>query len=483
MVVMKFGGSSVESAEAIERAASIVRECDRRPVVVVSAMGKTTDRLLAIARFCEAGNGKAALRELSGLRTFHSKEAARLVSPAQAMALNRHICTHFGELEQALMEVSASGSLTPALSDEILSFGERLSSLIVTAAFRHAGIDAAHLDARRVIVTDDRHTHALPLSFETNAMLRRKVSDSHVTVMGGFIGATENGVTTTLGRGGSDYTAAIVGAALCAEEIQIWTDVDGMLTCDPRLVPDGHCLKSISYVEAEELARCGARVLHPATVAPAVWQRIPIVIRNSRNPAAPGTRIVAESPCEGVVVSIACRTDVSLLHLSPPRTPLTSEFGRQVWETFERAGLSFELISPSVRRFSLAVASRDLAPHFVQELGSIARLEIEPARALISLVGKNASRNNANLARASQRLAEIRGGATVTCCTDSRFAFVVAEGSIAAAAQALHDEFFHQPDSNVFTVNRRSSALAETTAPAAVGTPGRRPVIELRAVY
>jgi aspartate kinase len=482
MIVMKFGGSSVESAAAIQRVTSIVKESDRRPVVVVSAMGKTTDRLLAIAHFCAEGNSKAAGRELASLRKFHTSEAARLVSPAQSIALERDICLHFAELEEVLMDVTASGSLTPALSDAVLSFGERLSSMIVTAAFRHAGIDATHLDARQVIVTNDRYGHAAPLQVETNALLRRKVSERQITVMGGFIGATEDGVTTTLGRGGSDYTAAIVGAAICAEEIQIWTDVDGMLTCDPRLVPDGHCLQSISYGEAEDLAKSGAKVLHPATVAPAVWQKIPIVIRNSRNRGAQGTRIVAESPCEGVVMSIACRTGISLLHLRAPRTPLTSEFGRQVWELFEHAGVSFELISPSVRRFSLAVETASLTAEFLKQLGYIAEIEVESDRALISLVGHNASRNGANLARASQRLGEVKGGSTLTCCTDSRFAFVVAESSIPAAAHALHDEFFHQPDAGVFVVNRRSAVLAETSP---VVPPSRRTgqVLELRSTF
>jgi len=482
MIVMKFGGSSVESAAAIQRVTSIVRESDRRPVVVVSAMGKTTDRLLAIARFCAEGNPKAAWRELASLRKFHTREAARLVSPTQSVSLERDIRLHFDELEEALMEVTASSSLSPALSDAVLSFGERLSSLIVTAAFRHAGIDATHLDARRVIVTNDRHGHATPLQVETNALLRRKVSERQVTVMGGFIGATEDGVTTTLGRGGSDYTAAIVGAAIGAEEIQIWTDVDGMLTGDPRLVPDGHCLQSISYGEAEEMARSGAKVLHPSTVAPAIWQRIPIVIRNSRNCGAPGTRIVSESPCDGVVMSIACRTGISLLHLRAPRTPLTSEFGREVWELFEHAGVSFELISPSVRRFSLAVETGALTVEFLKQLGYIADIEVESDRALISLVGHNASRNSANLARASQRLGEVKGGSTLTCCTDSRFAFVVAESSIQAAAQALHDEFFHQPDSGVFFVNRRSTPLAEKSP---VVAPVRRTgqILELRSTF
>ncbi len=480
MVVMKFGGSSVESAAAIQRVTSIVRRCDRHPVVVVSAMGKTTDRLLAIARLCAAGNRKAAWRELAGLRKFHSREASRLVSPAQFFALDREITLHFEELEEVLNRVTTAGSLSAAFSDAVLSFGERLSSLIVTGAFRHAGIDAIHLDARRVVVTNNRHGQALPLEVETNARLRREVPQDRVAVMGGFIGATEDGVTTTLGRGGSDYTAAIAGAALNVEEIQIWTDVDGMLTCDPRLVPDAHCLRSVSYVEAEQLAKSGAKVLHPATVAPAVWHSIPIVIRNSRNASAPGTRIVAESPCDGVVMSIACRQGLSLLHLRAPGTPVTSEFGRAVWEVFERAGVSFDLISPSARRFSLALDDADLTDGFLQELGAVAEMEIESDRALISLVGNNASRNAANLARASKRLGEAGAVSTLTCCTDSRFAFVLAENAVAAAAHALHDEFFRQPITGVMIGNRRSLPLPEK-AKVAIPAP-RRPgqIAELR---
>jgi aspartate kinase len=215
-------------------------------------------------------------------------EAAHLARAAQAVWLDNQICGLFDELEQVLLEVAESGSLSPRLSDAVLSFGELLSSVIVTAGFRQAGIDAVHLDARTAIITDTRHTQAAPLLIETNALLRRRVSNEKVTVMGGFVGATEDGVTTTLGRGGSDYTAAIVGAALAVDEIQIWTDVDGMLTCDPRVVSRAHCLRSISYAEAEQMAKAGAKVLHPATVIPAVRQGIPIVIRNSRNPGAAG---------------------------------------------------------------------------------------------------------------------------------------------------------------------------------------------------
>ncbi len=405
MIVMKFGGSSLESAKAIQRVASIVRDhTERRPAVVVSAMGRTTDGLLNIARLSAAGNRQAAERELAKLRQFHLTEAAYLARAAQAVWLDRQICGLFDELEQVLQEVAESRALTPRLSDAVLSFGERLSSVIVTAAFRQAGIDAVHLDARTAIVTDSRHTQANPLLIETNALLRRRISNEKVTVMGGFVGATKDGVTTTLGRGGSDYTAAIVGAALAADEIQIWTDVDGMLTCDPRVVSSAHCLRSISYAEAEQMAKAGAKVLHPASVIPAVRQGIPIVIRNSRNPGGAGTRIVRENPCDGVVMSITCRRGIALFQLVPRNTPVTADFGSEIWDAFQKAGVQFELIATFRKELSVLVDEDSITPQFLNRLSALAEVDVQVNRALVTLVGQNVSRNPSNLARASQQL-------------------------------------------------------------------------------
>jgi aspartate kinase len=294
-----------------------------------------------------------------------------------------------------------------------LSFGERLSSVIVTAGFRQAGIDAVHPDARTVIVTDRRHTQAAPLLIETNARLRRKVSTTQVTVMGGFIGATEDGVPTTLGRGGSDYSAAIVGAALAADEIRIRTDVDGMPTCDPRVVSSAHCLRSISYAEAEQMAKAGAKVLHPATVLPAVRQSIPIVIRNSRNPGAAGTRIARESPCDGVVMSIACRTGIAPLQPIPQNTPVTADFGNEIWDAFQKAEVQFELLATSKKELSVVTDAASLTPAFMNRLRALAEVKVQEGRALVTLVGQNVSRNPANLARASQQLRKLPGGSTL----------------------------------------------------------------------
>jgi aspartate kinase len=300
------------------------------------------------------------------------------------------------------------------------------------------------------------------LLIETNALLRRKISREQVTVMGGFIGMSEGGVPTTLGRGGSDYTAAIVGAALCAEEIQIWTDVDGMLSCDPRLVPGAHCLRSISYAEAEQMAKAGAKVLHPATVLPAIRHGIPIVIRNSRNPAAPGTRIVRDNPDDGVVMSIACRSGIALLQVVPRNTPVTADFGSGIWDVFQKAEVQFDLVATTSKEISLVVDEASLTPEFQSRLRSVAEVEVQDGRALVTLVGHNASRNSSNLARASQQLRKTPGGAILSWCSDSRFAFVVAADALRIAAEALHNEFFGEPDPAFFVPDRTSVMLSES---------------------
>ena len=457
MIVMKFGGSSLESAKAIQRVASIVRQhSEPPPVVVVSAMGKTTDRLLAMAYLYADGNMRSADQALAKIQHFHYTEALLLARGRQAVWLDDQLAGLFEELDHVLHEVCSSRLLAPKLSDAVLSFGERISSLMVTAAFRQMGLDAVHLDARQAIVTDARHTQASPLFIDTNALLRRKVSREQITVMGGFIAATEDGVPTTLGRGGSDYTAAIVGAALAADEIQIWTDVDGMLTCDPRVVSGAHCLRSISYAEAEQMAKAGAKVLHPATVLPAVRQHIPIVIRNSRNPGAAGTRISPQHPCDGAVMSIACRSGIALVQVIPRNAPVTGDFGNQVWDAFQRAGAGFDLVATTSSEISLVVDEASLTPEFRSDLEQLAELKVQGDLSLVTLVGHNVSRNPSNLVRASQRLRGLPGGAILTWCSDSRFAFMIAADALESAAQMLHDEFFTQPDPVYYVPNRTS---------------------------
>src|SRR5882672_10118931 len=373
MIVMKFGGTSVESASAIERVARIVRErIDRRPIVVVSAMGKTTNKLLAIAGAAISGTRSDFIAQIQDLRDFHSREARLVVPLAERAQLDRTLDEHFQELTELVKGLAVLGELTPRSIDTISSYGERLSSYIVTLAFRNFGMDTAHVDSRRVIVTDRRHTQALPLFAETYSRLEKTIpplAATQVVVMGGFIGSTEEGVTTTLGRGGSDYTASIVGAGIGAKEIQLWTDVDGMLTADPTILPGGHRVKTISFAEAAELAYFGAKVLHPATVVPAIEKNIPVRILNSRRPSIEGTLITAETPRSASPMrSIACKRKITLVNIHSTRILMAHGFLRRIFEIFDRNETAVDMVATSEVSVSLTIDNTIQLPDICKEL-------------------------------------------------------------------------------------------------------------------
>jgi aspartate kinase len=455
MIVMKFGGTSVESAAAIERVAGIVKaRADRKPVVVVSAMGKTTNKLLAIAQCAISGKREDYIAQLHDLRDFHSREARQVVPLAERAELDRTLDEHFRELTELVKGLAVLGELTPRSIDAISSYGERLSSIVVTLAFQHFGLPAVHLDARRVIVTDHRHTRAAPLFPETYARLAAVVpplTAQGVVVMGGFIGATENGVTTTLGRGGSDFTASIVGAGIDAEEIQIWTDVDGMLTADPTILPGGHRVKTISFAEAAELAYFGAKVLHPATVVPAVEKNIPVLILNSRRPDVPGTRIVAEAVhCANVVKSIACKPKITLVNIHSSRMLMAHGFLRRIFEVFDRFETSVDMVATSEVSVSLTIDNTARLAEIQRELEQFSEVSLEGEQAIVCLVGENirftpgvASRTFAAMHGINVRM--ISQGASLL-----NLSMVVAGKDLRQAVESLHTEFFRELDPEVF---------------------------------
>ena len=298
LVVMKFGGTSVEDARAMERTAAIVagrRERGMRAVVVVSAMAKVTDQLLAAAAAAGRGDKVTALGASARLRTRHVDTAAQLVPGARFVALHAALGAEFDALDDLLRGIAAVGELTPRTNDLVVSFGERMSSRMVAEAFRERGLEGAHVDARTCVITDASYGKAAPQEAAIEAKLLEHVlpllEAGRTPVMGGFIGATAEGVTTTLGRGGSDYTAALVGGGLRAGAIEIWTDVNGIMTTDPRICGDALRVKTISFEEAAELAYFGAKVLHPATILPAVQRSIPVWVLNSRDAANEGPRL------------------------------------------------------------------------------------------------------------------------------------------------------------------------------------------------
>lgn len=455
MIVMKFGGTSVESAAAIERIAAIVKDrAHQKPVVVVSAMGKTTNKLLAIAQSAVRGNRDEYLSLIHDLRDFHSRHARQVVALADRTALDRTLDDHFQELTELAKGLAILGELTPRAADAIASYGERLSSYIVALAFRHFGLQALHMDARQLIVTDHRHTQAAPLYPETYARLANHVipaAQDHVVVMGGFIAATAEGTTSTLGRGGSDFTASIVGAGIGAEEIQIWTDVDGMLTADPTLVPGGHRVRTISFAEAAELAYFGAKVLHPATVVPAVEKNIPVLILNSRRPDVEGTRIVSDTVhCGNTVKSIACKRGVSLVNIHSSRMFMAHGFLRRIFEVFDRFETSVDMVATSEVSVSLTIDDASRIAPILAELEQFAEVTVEREQAIICLVGENICHTPGVSLHVFQALEAVNVRMISQGASLLNIGVVVAEKDLKVAVSALHNEFFREIDPRVF---------------------------------
>jgi aspartate kinase len=460
---MKFGGTSVESAAAIERVASIVQaRRDRKPVVVVSAMGRTTNKLLAIAQSAIDGTREEYLRQIHDLRDFHSREARLVVPLAERSELDRTLDEHFQELTELVKGLAVLGELTPRSIDAISSYGERLSSLIVTLAFRHFGMSAAHVDSRRVVVTDKRHTQAAPLFGETYRRLSGTIpalAETQVVVMGGFIGSTEDGVTTTLGRGGSDFTASIVGAGIDAEEIQIWTDVDGMLTADPTILGDGHRVKTISFAEAAELAYFGAKVLHPATVMPAIEKNIPVLILNSRRPEVSGTRITSdEVHCSNVVKSIACKRKITVVNVHSTRMLMAHGFLHRIFEVFDRMETPVDMVSTSEVSVSLTIDNPRHLDAICAELRQFSEIDIEKDQAIVCLVGENIRYTPGVAARVFESLGDVNVRMISQGASLLNLSIVIREADLVKAVERLHGAFFAELDPNVFERNGKAHA-------------------------
>ncbi len=456
MIVMKFGGTSVESAAAIERVAGIVAgRRAQQPVVVVSAMGKTTDCLLQLARTAVNGNRKLAIDLIRDLRDFHGSEARKLVPPAMRVNVETHLDEHFQEISELIKGLAVLGELSPRSIDAIASYGERLSSLIVSQAFQHRGLPAELVDSRRVIVTDGRHTQAQPLYEPTAARLNAQVAplikEGRIPVMGGFIGANEQGVTTTLGRGGSDFSASLVGAALGAERIEIWTDVDGMLTADPNLFAPARRVKIISFDEASELAYFGAKVLHPSTLLPAVQKKIPVSILNSRNPKAAGTVIICKAPkTRNLFKSIACKKNITLIDICSTRMLMAYGFLRTIFELFDRYQTPVDMVSTSEVSVSLTVDYTKHLDDIVAELRKIAHVSVEGGQAIVCLVGDNIRFTPGVAGKVFKAVESVNIRMISQGASRINISFVVEEKTLKEVVARLHRAFFRNLDSKIF---------------------------------
>jgi aspartate kinase len=456
MIVMKFGGTSVENAKAIERAAAIVKgRLEQQPVVVVSAMAKVTDQLLAMARAAGSGDRKTALKLCRALQERHYNTAGELLGTALFTEFHSDLAADFENLEELLRGISAVGELTPRTTDYVAAFGEMLSSKIVTAAFAALGLASALVDSRDCIITDSTHMRAAPLFEETNGCLQARVAPllaaGKVPVMGGFIGSSKAGITTTIGRGGSDYSAAIIGAGLDAGRIEIWTDVDGMMTTDPNLCADARRIKVISFDEAAELAYFGAKVLHPATVLPAVQKNIPVYVLNSRNPGCEGTRISARAPrCRNSFKAIAVKKRITIVDVAAPRMQLAHGFLRGIFETFDRHAVAVDVVSTSEVSVSLTVDSTESIPALAADLAKLADVKYEGRKAIVCLVGENLRETPGIAARVFGELADVKIRMISQGASEINLTFVIEEDVVPEVVRRLHKAFFSDLDTEVF---------------------------------
>ena len=476
LVVMKFGGTSVEDAKAIDRTAGIVRgrrDKGLTPIVVVSAMAKVTDQLLAAANAAGRGDRTGPLAIIARLRNRHLETACALVDQTAIGELSKSIDAEFCSLDEILRGLAAVGELTPRISDMIVSMGERLSSRMIAIAFAQRGLDAVHVDARQCIVTDNQHGKAIPQDALIEARLKEHVlplaTAGRVCVMGGFIGSTEKGVTTTLGRGGSDFTAALVGGGLDAGAIEIWTDVNGIMTTDPRIVPEALRVKTISFEEAAELAYFGAKVLHPATILPAVKKNIPVLVLNSRNPENEGTRIISMAPhCNSPFKSIAAKRRLTIIDIVASRMLMSHGYLKAIFDIFDKHKCPVDMVSTSEVSVSLTVDSNEKLPEIAADLSQLADVKYEGRKALLCMVGENIRGQNGIAARVFQAIRHVNVRMISQGASEINMSFMIEEDDADEAIRSLHAEFFSDPDPEIFDVPAAKAVGDAEAAKAAI---------------
>lgn len=458
MKVMKFGGTSVADRPAIERLIALVRaerqaEAQteggdaRGPVVVVSALSGVTDRLLGVAALARSGDGEGARTSLQDLRARHIKVSEVIKDPALRQPVVDSLNREFDELERIVTALAVLQEVSPRWLDALAATGEILSSQIVAAALTADKLLATYVDSREAVVTDGEHTAAAPMFEETTAALMTcadpPLAAGRIPVMGGFVGATTSGVTTTLGRGGSDFSAAIVGACLGASEIQIWTDVDGMLTADPRIVENPHVVPHLSFAEASELAYFGAKVLHPATIQPAVARNIPVRILNSHRATARGTLITAERPKSGrPLTAVASKKDVIVVNITSTRMLMAHGFLRRLFEVFERYKTPVDVITTSEVSVSVTIDDPRRLPAILESLSEFAEVEREDHMAIVCVVGDGLHDDPRLAAQVLASVGDVPLRMVSQAASRRNITFVIRETDLPSALGRVHEKFF-----------------------------------------
>jgi len=458
MKVMKFGGTSVADQPAIERLIALVRaerqaEAQteggdaRGPVVVVSALSGVTDRLLGVAALAGSGDVEGARASLQDLRARHIKVSEVIREPALRQPVVDELNREFDELQRVVSALAVLQEVSPRWLDALAAMGEILSSQIVAAALTSHQLPASYVDARKAIVTDGEHTAAAP-QFEATTVALMTHADpplaaGRIPVLGGFVGATVTGMTTTLGRGGSDFSAAIVGACLGASEIQIWTDVDGMLTADPRIVKHPQVVPHLSFAEASELAYFGAKVLHPATIQPAVARNIPVRILNSHRATARGTLITGERPkSDRPLTAVASKKGVTVVDITSTRMLMAHGFLRRLFEVFERFKTPVDVVTTSEVTVSVTIDDARRLPAIIEGLSGFAQVEREDQMAIVCVVGDGLHDDPGLAAQLLGSIGDVPLRMLSQAASRRNITFVIRESDLPAALGRVHEKFF-----------------------------------------
>ena len=452
MIVMKFGGTSVANFEAITRTIFIIGgKLDQKPVVVVSALSKVTDLLYRISDAAAAKNEAETKELLAQLRQRHVDLAAELLAQSvlkdEAVAKVNSICD---ALDAIAMAVCSLGELSDRNKAIIISNGEYLSSTIIAHAMNAKGIRTKWVDAREMMVTNQSYLKGEPdmnaIAEKVPGVVAQAYEGMDAIITQGFVGVTPEGEPTVLGRGGSDYSASLIGMAIDAERIEIWTDVDGVRTADPRKVQNTKYLEKISFEEAAEMAHFGAKVLHPLTIEPAVKKNIPIYVLNSMNPSGKGTAILRNELIEDGVKSVSFKESIKVINIFSTRMINTSGFLRRVFEIFSESKVSVDLISTSEANISVTVdASQNIDP-VVKELSEFADVIVDDDKAQVSVIGKNIVRLNGMLKKTFTPLKKCNVYMISQGASFVNISFVVDREELAEVVQDLHDHLFDQAE-------------------------------------
>ncbi len=444
MIVMKFGGTSVQNTGMIDSAISIAEsQLDRAPLLVSSAMGKTTDKLVAISKAAVDGDSELAFSILEDIKSSHYITINSFLSGPNLQFATERAEKLFEELESLTKGLSMLQECSPRSTDAVLSFGELLSTTIITARARELGIDTTLLDSRKLVKTDDNFTSAVPDLAKTAELIRGAVTPEpgKLYVAQGFIATNNSGATTTLGRGGSDYTATIYGYALDAEEVQIWTDVNGIMTSDPRIIKDAKTIKRVSYDEAAELAFFGAKVVHPSTIVPAVEHEIPVLVKNTKDPEGEFTTIAPSSGTTGLK-AISSKKNITLIEIKTGRMVNAYGFLAKIFAVFEKHQTSVDIVTTSEVSVSMTIENQAKLKDIIEDLNRFGRVSVEDDKGIVCLVGEDLWQDSAVISKLFKTLEGMPIRMISLGASRINLTLVVPESHCNEALKRIHDGFF-----------------------------------------